>query len=143
MSLVFKLDHLHLTHFFQHYDQSAITSVVTNTLSERRTVSLPDIVLSAGTYWLTVYGPSILERHMWYGAVEPTGDNSLLQFGPDPDNPIGGFPKFGDARFQIDGAVNPVPLPAALPLYGTGLWVLAVLAWRRKRRAVTLLSRAN
>jgi hypothetical protein len=124
--------------FFQHYDLSAITRVVTNTNSERRTVSLPDIVLSAGTYWLTIYGPSILEKHTWFGAVEPTGDNSLLQyFGPDPDHPNGFNPRFEDARFQIDGIVNPVPLPAALPLYGTGLGVLAFLAWRRKRKAVT------
>ncbi len=127
--------------FFQSYDLSAITRVVTNMNSERRMVSLPDIVLSAGTYWLTIYGPSITERHTWFGAVEPTGDNSLLQyFGPDPDHPVGFNPRFEDARFRIDGELkpvplHPVPLAAALPLYGTGLGVLALLAWRRKRRA--------
>ena len=28
-----------------------------------------------------------------------------------------------------------IPLPAALPLYGTGLAVMGFLGWRRKRRA--------
>ena len=31
---------------------------------------------------------------------------------------------------------NPVPLPAALPLFATGLGALGLLGWRRKRKAV-------
>jgi hypothetical protein len=31
--------------------------------------------------------------------------------------------------------VAPVPLPAALPLFATGLGALGLLAWRRKRKA--------
>jgi hypothetical protein len=33
------------------------------------------------------------------------------------------------------GTVNPVPLPAALPLFATGLGALGLLGWRRKRKA--------
>ena len=32
--------------------------------------------------------------------------------------------------------VSQVPLPAALPLFATGLGVLGLLGWRRKRKAV-------
>jgi hypothetical protein len=31
--------------------------------------------------------------------------------------------------------VTVIPLPAALPLYASGLGVLVLLGWRRKRRA--------
>src|SRR5262245_32452453 len=122
--------------FFAHYDLASISLLNVNTNTQRRIVSLPDIVLGAGTYWLTIYGPSTSERHTWRGQFEPNGDNSLLQFfGSNPDHPAGFNARFEDARFRIDGTVNPVPLPAALPLYGTGLSVLAFLAWRRRRRA--------
>jgi len=30
--------------------------------------------------------------------------------------------------------LSPVPLPAALPLFGTGLGIMGFIAWRRKRR---------
>jgi hypothetical protein len=124
--------------FFAHYDLGSISVLNVNMNTQRRIVSLPDVILSAGRYWLTIYGPSFDEKHTWRGQFEPSGDNSLIQyFGPDPDHPAGFNFRFEDARFRIDGELNPVPLPAALPLYGTGLGVLAFLAWRRKRRAVT------
>jgi len=31
--------------------------------------------------------------------------------------------------------VSPVPLPATLPLYGTGLAIIGLIGWRRRRRA--------
>jgi len=46
------------------------------------------------------------------------------------------------ARFRDRGAdlsfrtfVAPIPLPAALPLFGTGLGILGFLGWRRRRKA--------
>ena len=36
---------------------------------------------------------------------------------------------------EIRGQLNPVPLPAALPLFATGFGALGLLAWRRKRKA--------
>jgi len=40
----------------------------------------------------------------------------------------------GTASFEA----NVVPLPAALPLFGTGLDALGLLGWRRKRRALAV-----
>ena len=34
--------------------------------------------------------------------------------------------------------LQPVPLPAALPLFGSGLGALGLLGWRRKRRALAV-----
>ena len=34
------------------------------------------------------------------------------------------------------GAINAVPLPAALPLFATGLGALGLLGWRRKKKAI-------
>ena len=41
-----------------------------------------------------------------------------------------------------DGSLNEVPLPAALPLFATGLGVMGLLAWRRKRKAGALAAAA-
>jgi hypothetical protein len=44
----------------------------------------------------------------------------------------------GDADIQMNGGwtkLAPVPLPAALPLFATGLGVMGLLGWRRKRKA--------
>ena len=39
----------------------------------------------------------------------------------------------GGATFNVDSIVT--PLPAALPLYATGLGAIVLLAWRKRRRA--------
>ena len=36
---------------------------------------------------------------------------------------------------EIRGQLEPTPLPAALPLFATGLGGLGLLGWRRKRKA--------
>ena len=41
---------------------------------------------------------------------------------------------FASWNNAIDSAVT-TPLPAALPLFATGLGVLGLLGWRRKRKA--------
>jgi hypothetical protein len=43
------------------------------------------------------------------------------------------FALAGSAAFNIESLVT--PLPAALPLYATGLGVIGLLAWRKRRRA--------
>jgi hypothetical protein len=42
-----------------------------------------------------------------------------------------------NASFNNGTAISPVPLPAALPLFATGLGALGLLGWRRKRKALT------
>ena len=39
---------------------------------------------------------------------------------------------------EVDGIARAVPLPAALPLFATGLGALGLLGWRRKRKAAAL-----
>jgi len=36
---------------------------------------------------------------------------------------------------SVPGTITVVPLPAALPLYGTGLAIMGFIGWRRKRKA--------
>ena len=62
--------------------------------------------------------------------------------------PSGFFPSAGSTTLTVtvpDGlSLEPAtPLPAALPLFGTGLAALGLLGWRRKRKArVSLLGAA-
>ncbi len=45
-------------------------------------------------------------------------------------------PFYNELRFDsFAGELVAIPLPAALPLYGTGLAVMGFLGWRRKRKA--------
>ena len=45
------------------------------------------------------------------------------------EDPHGGGLAYGNFEFDV------VPLPAALPLFGTGLAAMGFIAWRRKRKA--------
>jgi hypothetical protein len=47
----------------------------------------------------------------------------------------------GSEGFSFDyAAIAPVPLPAALPLFATGLGVIGLLGWRRKRKNAAALA---
>jgi hypothetical protein len=50
----------------------------------------------------------------------------------DTPQPAGGF------QFATEVAGTATPLPAALPLFGTGLGVMGLFGWRRKRKAASL-----
>jgi hypothetical protein len=49
---------------------------------------------------------------------------------------VGGSAKF-KASFSLDN-VGAVPLPAALPLFATGLGAMGLLGWRRKHKAAAI-----
>jgi hypothetical protein len=36
---------------------------------------------------------------------------------------------------DLSGTASPIPLPAALPLFATGLGALGLLGWRKKRKS--------
>jgi hypothetical protein len=42
-----------------------------------------------------------------------------------------------DDSFVIN-VISPTPLPAALPLFATGLGAMGLLGWRRKRKALAV-----
>lgn len=42
----------------------------------------------------------------------------------------------GQAAFEF--GLNPTPLPAALPLFASGLFLIGLFAWRRKRNALAI-----
>ena len=52
----------------------------------------------------------------------------------------------GPTDFRFEGAwltefsPNPTPLPAALPLFATGLGALGLLGWRRKKKAAAAMA---
>ena len=49
---------------------------------------------------------------------------------------IGGDGSLGRADIQVTAlAASETPLPAALPLFATGLGALGLLGWRRKKKA--------
>ena len=63
-------------------------------------------------------------------------DNKFLAFlypGPISSFSISGLPNDTSNVYAYN--TSPVPLPAALPLYGSALAVLALIGWRRKRMA--------
>jgi hypothetical protein len=135
--------------FSASYASNSITRVVSQSgFNDFRTISLSNVVLGPGTYWLTIHGTSIAETHTWLGEVlvsQNNGDNSLIQYGPDPIIPTVSFARNQDAIFRLSGDINPVPLrplPAALQLFAAGLGVLAFLARRRKRKGAAALSAA-
>jgi hypothetical protein len=43
-----------------------------------------------------------------------------------------------DVTFSAAYAVSATPLPAALPLFASGLGAMGLLGWRRKRKAAAL-----
>jgi hypothetical protein len=45
-----------------------------------------------------------------------------------------------DAYFDGVSIPSSVPLPASLPLFGTGLGLIGLIAWRRKRKKVAALA---
>jgi hypothetical protein len=57
----------------------------------------------------------------------------------NPDTAFTSFSLINTSRFDGMGVdrihLAPIPLPAALPLFATGLGILGFLGWRRRRKA--------
>jgi hypothetical protein len=80
---------------------------------------LENIDLAAGEWILDTYIGSCSANY--HG-----GDCSYGTFGADPDDP----------NFMVKFTPGPTPLPAALPLFGTGLGALGLVVGRRRRKVV-------
>jgi hypothetical protein len=63
----------------------------------------------------------------------------LAVFGVDSTGPfVSTTPLYSNNGPPIPPAIPPTPLPAALPLFATGLGALGLLGWRRKRKGAAV-----
>lgn len=92
--------------------------------------SLPNISLAAGTYYLVLQNSVTVANSVAYWD-ENDGPSSATE------NATGSI---GSESFQIlgDAGIGTTPLPAALPLFASGLGGLGLLGWRRKKKAAAL-----
>jgi hypothetical protein len=105
---------------------------------------IPQVALTDGGqfYWLSAARPILSP-----GTPFPAGFTDLQSWtrdaNLDPDwlrigtDIVGGAtPPTFNAAFSLDGVET--PLPAALPLFATGLGALGLLGWRRKKKAAAV-----
>lgn len=91
--------------------------------------------LTAGSlvYALFEYDGYFLDSAHYSSADQYAGGHSFFLRGAIWDTSRTGL----DHRFRADfsgGASSVVPVPAALPLFGTGLALMGFIGWRRKRK---------
>src|SRR5262249_26847541 len=63
--------------------------------------------------------------------------NTYLRIWGLPDFTTATFPDSQNGSFEFALGVTTTPLPAALPLFATGLGALGLFGWRRKRTRAT------
>jgi hypothetical protein len=111
--------------FHQVVSLSAVNPIVLSSLNW---------AISAGDFWLAAFAADSVTQGVWlhgangnqpFATFNPsTGIWTIHTLDPVPQALISG--NFSDAA---------TPLPAALPLFATGLGALGLLGWRRKRNA--------
>jgi choice-of-anchor C domain-containing protein len=86
---------------------------------------------TSGNYSYTVTLANSPDSMLWqqeWLVFPATGSSTLIRFASTTNNCC-----YGPALDNV--SVNATPLPAALPLFATGLGALGLLGWRRKRKA--------
>ena len=73
-------------------------------------------------------------------APNPLSETSASSIFGDESGPLAlcpgtQCPGFRDVNLSDKPTIDPTPLPAAFPLFATGLGALGLLGWRRKRKA--------
>ncbi len=134
------------------YDITGISGTVTGPTSGAITslLSNPNQPYQ-GTYYASGYGWNY-DNVLFSGAVPFDNNGLLFSFGTDivanlysvgssfylsVDNPSS-FWNPGDVGTLSASDPPATPLPAALPLFATGLGLLGLLGWHRKRKAAAL-----
>lgn len=86
------------------------------------------ITLASGDYWFSIFLDT--DAPVTFLTWQRINENGLAipfaSVGPSA---------FGDMAWVLRSEVSAVPIPAALPLFGTGLAVMGFIGWRRKRKA--------
>jgi hypothetical protein len=139
------------------FGPGGLTSVLTYNLGETLNVAFGDVrILEPGGILgddvrFEVPGPDML---LFYsakpsGSLADTGlptaffsNNTTILEGPNGTatyTPMPGQPGFSSSFAITYDFVSDTPLPAALPLFATGIGALGLLSWRRKRKAASKL----
>lgn len=100
-------------------------SAVTGTLSQNGTLS---VLPSADTLAFALGSTTTLTVNGWLVSITP------LALGPWVRSSLG----TATAPLTAEFVISQTPLPAALPLFATGLGSLGLLGWRRKKKAAVL-----
>jgi hypothetical protein len=100
------------------------------------TYSLPvNFSANGGTqYWLSIVGDTVTTGIplLWVSGIGP--DSFAVLQADNFGNPVRENLDFDLAFTLSDQSVDTTPLPAALPLFATGLGALGLLGWRRRRK---------
>jgi hypothetical protein len=92
--------------------------------------------LTAGTeYWFVIQQAATEPSGFW---GDETTSNAPAGEQLQQNQGAGFMPQDANASFQLTGTQAATPLPAALPLFATGLGALGLLGWRRKRKAAAI-----
>ena len=93
-----------------------------------------DVALSGATsYWFVVENTGTQQTFRWTRATAGN-DTAISQDGGATWDTFDD-PTRTPVNFTLYGDLGTTPLPAALPLFATGLGGLGLLGWRRKRKA--------
>jgi hypothetical protein len=129
------------THSTIIFSQSIVPTLVTTTafFTDIITGSVSGLTLSAGTYWAGFYAPGALTLGV---AGFAGGNGSLIETFPLTQPGVAQFLMTdifgsggGNLGYQLLSGTDTTPLPAALPLFASGLGALGLIGWRRKRKA--------
>jgi len=75
----------------------------------------------------------------WAQLLSLVGSTTVAYVLLDLDGGFAGDQHLLVNNFTVNGDVFTTPLPAALPLFATGLGALGLLGWRRKRKAASVV----
>ena len=96
---------------------------------------------AGGLFSITVNGSLALSFSDSTLLTTFSGPDNIIHFFMDDFQSLANYPdtpEAGSGRvtfIEVTSDLTPTPLPAALPLFATGLGAMGLLGWRRKRKA--------